>query len=109
MERKIVEVKEDNRDRETLTFDAKGVIKMPQRFAVLNRLITRDLNGTNASPTFYRYSKDDINSFLQNPYTNQKNLRNAAIYIYGASSHFRRLVQYFVGLTDLPMWCRPIR
>lgn len=108
MERKITEVKE-NPKRDSLTFDTNGVIRLPQRFAVLNRLITRDLNGTNTSPTFYRYSKDDINSFLQNPYTNQKNLRNAAIYIYGASSHFRRLVQYFVGLTDLAYVVSPYK
>lgn len=51
MERKITEVKE-NPKRDSLTFDTNGVIRLPQRFAVLNRLITRDLNGTNTSP-FY--------------------------------------------------------
>lgn len=49
MERKITEVKEDHK-RDSLTFDTNGVIRLPQRFAVLNRLITRDLNGTNTSP-----------------------------------------------------------
>ena len=53
MERKITEVKE-NPKRDSLTFDTNGVIRLPQRFAVLNRLITRDLNGTNTSPTIYR-------------------------------------------------------
>ncbi len=90
-------------------FDLDGTLRLPQRFAALNRLITRDLNGTSRSPTFYLYSKDQISTFLQNPYNNQKSLRNAAIYIYGASSHFRRLIQYFAGLTDLSYVLSPYK
>lgn len=103
MEKKIVEVTETTSGSAATSsnFNIDGMIHMPQRFAALNRLITRDLNGTSRSPTFYLYTKDKITEFLQNPYSNQKNLRNAAIYIYGASSHFRRLIQYFTGLTDL--------
>lgn len=83
--------------------------RVPQRFAALNRLITRDLNKSSGSPTFYLYTKDQITEFLKNPYSNQKNLRNAAIYMYGASSHFRRLIQYFAGLTDLAYVVSPYR
>lgn len=103
MEKKIVEVTENTSGSAATSsnFNIDGMIHLPQRFAALNRLITRDLNDTSRSPTFYLYTKDQISSFLQNPYSNQKNLRNAAIYIYGASSHFRRLIQYFTGLTDL--------
>ena len=36
-------------------------------------------------------------------------LRRAVIYIYGASSHFRRLIQYFVGLSDLSYIISPYR
>lgn len=91
------------------SFNLDGTIKIPQRFAVLNRLITRDLNGTNRSPTFYLYTKDQISTFLQNPYNNQKALRDAAIYMYGASSHFRRLINYFVGLSDLSYVVSPYK
>lgn len=103
MEKKIVEVTENTSGSAATSsnFNIDGMIHLPQRFAALNRLITRDLNGTSRNPTFYLYTKDQITTFLQNPYSNQKNLRNAAIYIYGASSHFRRLIQYFTGLTDL--------
>lgn len=76
-------------------------MRFPKAFAGLNKLILREMNGTNASPTFYLYSKDKISEFLKNPYTNEKNIRNAVIYIYGASSHFRRLIQYFSSLSDL--------
>lgn len=53
------------------------------------------------APTFALYGRDDINNYLQNPYRYEINLRDAVTYIYGASSHFRRLIQYFVGLSDL--------
>lgn len=84
-------------------------VRMPQRFAAINKLILRDLNGQNTSPTFYLYTKDEIASYLKNPYQYEKNLRNAVIYLYGASSHFRRLVQYFVSLSDLSYVVSPTK
>lgn len=77
------------------------VFGISERFALLNRLITRDLNNNTITPTFQKYTKDNISSYLANPYRYEKQLRDAVIYIYGASSHFRRLIQYFAGLTDL--------
>ncbi len=78
-----------------------GMIGISSRFAVLNKLITRDLkNEYKSVPTFSLYTKDNITKYLSNPYRNEKQLRKAVMYIYGASSHFRRLIQYFVGLTD---------
>lgn len=100
MARQIVEDKEATY-KEPLKFDSDGVIRLPQRYAAINRLILRDLNGQTRSPTFYKYTKDEISTYLANPYSYQKNLRNAAIYLYAASSHFRRLIQYFVALSDL--------
>lgn len=82
---------------------------LPKRFSALNKLILRDLNGTNQSPTFYLYSKDKITEFLKNPYTNEQNIRNAVVYIYGASSHFRRLIQYFSSLSDLSYVISPYK
>ena len=107
MAKKIVEDTEVK--KAPLTFDTGGMIRLPQRFAALNKIIMRDLNGTNTSPTFYKYTKDQINTYLQNPYTNKKSLRDAAIYIYNASSHFRRLIQYFVSLSDLAYVLSPFR
>lgn len=111
MARKIVDAQEsvDNPHKEPLTFDANGLIRIPQRFAALNRVIMRDLNGSGRSPTFYKYTKDQIATYLTNPYSYQKNLRNAAIYMYAASSHFRRLIQYFVALSDLSYIVSPYR
>lgn len=83
--------------------------RAPERFAAINKLILRDLNGTNSSPNFFLYSKDEIASYLKNPYQYEKNLRNAVVYLYGASSHFRRLIQYFVSLSDLSYVVSPFR
>ncbi len=78
-----------------------GEIRLPERFTILNRLVTRDMNRNTGAPTFSRYSKDDIAKYLADPYRYEKQLRKAVVYIYGASPHFRRLIQYFSGLSDL--------
>lgn len=87
----------------------ESAFRVPERFAVINKLITRDLNGNYSTPTFSLYSKDDINKYLQNPYNYEKQLRKAVTYIYGASSHFRRLIQYFTSLSDLAYVVSPNR
>ena len=89
--------------------DPAGLIQISQRFAILNRLITRDLNNYRNKPTFSLFTKDDITTYLSNPYTYEKQLRKAVVYIYGASPHFRRLIQYFVGLSDLSYIVEPYR
>lgn len=86
-----------------------GMIGISQRFALLNRLITRDVNNNTNAPTFSLYSKDEISTYLANPYQYEKQLRRAVTYIYGASSHFRRLIQYFAGLSDLAFIISPYR
>ena len=87
----------------------EGFIGISSKFAQLNKLITRDLNNNTNTPTFSLYSKDDIQTYLSNPYTYEKQLRKAVTYIYGASSHFRRLIQYFVGLSDLAYVVEPYK
>lgn len=78
-----------------------GMIGLSSKFAVINKLITRDLNNNTISPTFSLYSKDDITRYIANPYRFEKELRKAVTYIYGASTHFRRIIQYFTSLSDL--------
>lgn len=86
-----------------------GYIGISSKFAVLNKLITRDLNNNTSAPTFSLYTKDDIATYLSNPYTYEKQLRRAVVYISGASSHFRRLIQYFAGLSDFSYIVEPYR
>lgn len=74
------------------------------------RLILRDLNENKTqAPVFSVYSKNEIIKFLSNPYQNAKNLRKAVEYIYVASPHFRRLIDYFVGLSDLAYIVSPYK
>ena len=84
-------------------------VGISRKFASLARLITRDLNNYKNTPTFSRYTKDNISTYLSNPYRYEKQLRRAVTYIYGASSHFRRLIQYFVGLSDLSYIVEPYK
>ena len=68
-------------------------------FAALSKLVLRDLSKQKRSPSFYKYTKAQISTFIKDPATNEKQLREAMIYIYNASSHFKRLIKYFAGLT----------
>ena len=89
--------------------DFSGMIGISSKFAVLNRLITRDLNNNTTTPTFSLFSKEDVQGYLANPYTYEKQIRNAVTYIYGASSHFRRIIQYFASLSDLAYVVSPYK
>ena len=98
-----------NSTPETQNDNLAGFIGISSKFAVLNKLITRDLNNDRTKPTFTLYTKDDITKYLSDPSRYEKQLRNAVIYIYGASPHFRRLIQYFVGLSDLSYIVEPYK
>lgn len=82
-------------------------------FAQYIKLRLRDLNKYMGwrpeNRPFFKYTKDDITKFLANPAAHEKDLRRAVRYIYGASSNFRRLIQYFVGLSDLAYIVAPYR
>lgn len=97
------------KESEKIVADTAGMIGISKRFALLNKLITRDLNNNTNTPTFSLYSKDNITEYLKNPYTYQQQLRRAVTYIYSASPHFRRLIQYFTGLSDLAYVVSPYR
>lgn len=84
-----------------------GEIMLPEQFALFSRLVLRDLNKHPGYTTFYKYTKDQVSKWLANPAACEKQLRDACIYIYGASSHFRRIIQYFVGLSDLSYLVEP--
>ncbi len=81
-------------------------------FANLVKLITRDVNekyGRYVCNFTPRYSKETIIKFLTHPEQHEKELRNAVRYVYNASPHFRRLILYFAGLSDLAYVVSPYR
>lgn len=104
---------EDMPQQETKSAQSKNytldAFSSPEKFATVNKLIMRDLNKNPPAPTFYKYDKETISEYLKNPYRNAKALRDAVIYMYGASSHFRRLIQYFSSLTDLSYVVSPYK
>lgn len=89
----------------SFTFDGTKLWRM--NFRALEKLIWRDLNSNPKAQTFYKYTKDEIVDALKDPQKNEKRLRNAMIYMYGASSHLRRLIQYFAGLNDFAYMVLP--
>lgn len=89
--------------------DVHNMFNLPAGFTALSKLILKDLNNNSSSPTFYKYNKEKIANFLTDPCKNEKSIRDAVIYIYGASSHFRRLIQYFSGLSDLAYVVSPYK
>ncbi len=89
--------------------ETPGMIGISSKFAALNHLVTRDLNNNPKSPVFAKFSKDDIQTYIADPYRYESQLRQAVRYIYGASPHFKRIVQYFVGLSDLAYVVEPYR
>ena len=53
---------------------------------------------TKKNPTYTLYTKEDLLGYMQRPASNEKYLRNASIYMYDASSQYRRLIQYYALL-----------
>lgn len=101
-----------NKKKTLSDIDSKEIEKMigiTPKFALLNRLITRDLNNYRSSPTFYKYTKQDIQKYIKDPYHYEKELRRALQYVYIASPHFRRVIQYFTGLTLWAYTVEPYR
>ncbi len=89
--------------------DINDLFAVSDKFAAINKMITRDMNNIRNAPSFSLYSKDNITQYLSNPYQYEKQLRDAVIYIYGASPHFRRLIQYFSALSDLSYIVEPYK
>lgn len=78
------------------TFDAEQFLAT---YAAQNKLMLRNLqSNTQKSPTYSKYSKTDIVSYLENPSTNEANLRNMSTYLFNISNYYRRLIQYFAGM-----------
>lgn len=82
------------------------------KYTKLVKMITHDLKERygryilNFAP---RFTKKQIIMFLAHPAQYEKELREAVRYVYDASPHFRRLIQYFVGLSDLAYVVSPYR
>lgn len=81
----------------------ESVVEMPLAFAkALMRQLTFNPRNPNSkkSRTYAIYTRENIIKWLQSPSTstNEKNLRDASNYMYIASMHYNRLLNYYAGL-----------
>lgn len=111
MAKKPVKTISHSKDKEHISKNVPtDMVRAPERFALLNHLVMRDLNNNkNVTTTIYKYTKDQIVTFLNNPQKNEKQIRQAVNYIYSVSTHFRRLIEYFARLSDLCYVVSPYR
>ena len=94
------------------TEDFANTMRIPDRFRSINQLILRDLNNRRTlygNTAYYKYTRDQIRKFINNPSRFENELRDTVDYLYGASAHFRRLIQYFSILSDLSYVVAPYR
>ncbi|MPL95069.1 hypothetical protein SDC9_41232 [bioreactor metagenome] len=79
------------------------------RFAQLQKQALVNLQSTSSSSvTYTRYTKEDLLRYMQTPKSNEKNIRNASIYMYDASAQYRRLILYYAQMAIWAYTISPI-
>jgi len=80
------------------------------RFAKLarNQLWKVEDQSTKVNPRYTRYTKENLLSYMQSPAANEKNIRNASIYMYDASTQYKRLILYYAFLLDFVYTIAPL-
>ena len=66
-------------------------------FAKLANITLSDMK-KNETRTYQQYTKEDYRSYIQNPKSNEKNLRNMSRFFYIVSSVYRRLCKYYAEI-----------
>lgn len=77
------------------------LVTMPATFAreLIRQIVYNPQSSSSRKSYNYSiYSKENIISWLQNPLTNEKSLRDASNYLYISSMHYQRLISYYAGL-----------
>lgn len=55
-------------------------------------------NSTKPNPTYTKYTKEQIITYMKSPATNEKQLRKASVYMYDMSGQYRRMINYYAGI-----------
>lgn len=84
----------------------KNAYEYAWRFAQLQRqsLVNLESN-TSSNVTYSRFTKENLISYMQSPKSNETNLRNASIYMFDASTQYKRLILYYALM---PLWAYTI-
>lgn len=85
------------------TFDTKDLYNTRTQawFSSLAKIMYRDLNNSTKTDAFYKYTREQIATFIKDPVSNEVQLRDAVRMLYNLSPHFWRLIQYMSQLCDL--------
>lgn len=75
-------------------------------FSNLASMIVKDLNENN-NTSFTRYSKDNVSQYLANPLRYSKELQGMSTYLYDASPHYRKLVNFYAKMPTLDFFVEP--
>lgn len=80
--------------------DENGNVTIPLAFAkdLLKQKTFDPSKSNNKNVTYSNYTKENIVKWLQNPTSNEENLRNASNYLYLSSMHYQRLINYYANL-----------
>ena len=97
----MAEKKITKQEKENLQFTEKLENMKQYAKAVDDILKLVDLTAS-ATKTWTVFSKDNLRSYLQNPYaaSSQNNLRNLSKFLYTLSFPLRRIINYFASLPD---------
>ena len=97
----MAEEKLTNEERENLQFTEKLESVKQYAKAVDDILKIVDLT-SNTTKTWTVFNKDNLRSYLQNPYSSssQNSLRNLSKFLYTLSFPLRRIINYFASLPD---------
>lgn len=74
--------------------------KQLQYAAALSKLILSDI-GKTKSVSYTQYTKELYRTYIQNPTSNEKELRNMSNFLYRVSMPYRRFINY---LSDIPLF-----
>ena len=77
-------------------------------YANLSKIGIRNLESTSeTNPTYTKYTKDQLVTYLGNPASYEKQLRNMSKYLFNISNYYRRLIQYFANMSTFSYTISP--
>ena len=86
-------IKEEKTTQEIKNYALKQQA-LQEKFAQVKQAVQLiDLTKTETR-TFTVFSKDKLRQYMQNPKTNESNLRNLSRFLYRVSHNYRRLISY---------------
>lgn len=77
-------------------------------YANLSKIGIRNLESTSeTNPTYTKYTKDQLVTYLGNPASYEKQLRKMSKYLFNISNYYRRLIQYFANMSTFSYTISP--